>query len=133
MDFEAEREANIARNKALLAGLGLAENFIVVQKPRPAEPKKGKKRKLAPPLAEECEEGQEHSDQRAHKVHVAQARDDTPSAGPRRSSRNAGKKIDYAGDGEALRSNFGPKILTKKAKLAAESEPRSVQDRKHDP
>lgn len=129
MDFEAEREANIARNKALLANLGLTQNIIVVPKPKPAV-SKSKKRK--PPLVEEIAE-QEVSERPARKVHVAQAEDDTPSAGPRRSNRNSGKKVDYAGDGDMLQKDSGPKILTEKARKAAENEPKGVQNRKHDP
>ena len=47
MDFEADREANIARNRAMLESLGLLkDNFITIKRTKPV-PKalKSKKRK----------------------------------------------------------------------------------------
>lgn len=132
-EFEKAREEAIARNRAMLEALGLNENIVrIPNTTKKAAASKNKKRKPAP--AEDAEEGENNSasEQPARKVLVVQTGDDA-SSGPRRSTRNAGKKVDYAGDGDMLRKDDGPKILTEKARKAAESEPKGVQHRKHDP
>ncbi|PSS37713.1 hypothetical protein PHLCEN_2v406 [Hermanssonia centrifuga] len=128
-DFEAEREANIARNQALLAQLGIAKNVVVVPKkkpqPRPKPVTVRKKRKESPTHDDEDEQPP---------VKIAALKDEGDEGGPRRSGRNAGKKVDYAGDGDNLERRGGPSIISENARRKEMgSEPKSVLERKHDP
>ena len=129
MDFEAQREANIAANLALLAELGLTENSVVIPRKKP-QPLKSKKRK---PSSVEETEGDDAEDKPAKKVQAVMTPNQDASGGPRRSGRLTGKKIDYSGDGDALKKSDGPKILTEKARQAAEKEPMGVADRTQNP
>ncbi|KAI0348037.1 hypothetical protein BDW22DRAFT_47112 [Trametopsis cervina] len=126
MDFDDAREANIAKNKLLLLELGLKETNIVVV-PRKQQQAKGTKRK-APAKPES--DGEDEDTKPARKVPAVQV---ASGDGPRRSGRNAGKVTNYAGDGDGLRRDDGPKILTAQARRAAEKEPMGVQNRTYDP
>ena len=87
--YEIDREANIARNAALLASLGLTKDcreLFPVQAPKQPNLKKvvvPVKRKAEDSVAEE-------------RPKVARSdSDDAPTSGTRRSARNAGKTVDY--------------------------------------
>ncbi|TEB35009.1 hypothetical protein FA13DRAFT_1707182 [Coprinellus micaceus] len=95
--YELEREANIARNKALLEQLGLD---------KPAFEQKEKARKKAPAPKKRKAESVEAEDFQPDaeddsaspppaKASKKAAEDATPREGLRRSSRTSGKKIDY--------------------------------------
>lgn len=123
-DFEAARQANIAKNKALLAKLDVREMFDIIKK-APPKAKQSKKRKEVP-----VEENDDEEAQPPRKVAPVV----TPAGGPRRSGRNAGKTIDYSGDGDHIARDDGPKVLTKAARAAeAAGEAKSVMQRKYDP
>jgi E3 ubiquitin-protein ligase UHRF1 len=126
-DFEAAREANIAANKARLVALGLVENVVFVSRKK-TQQAKTKKRKPSPTEEPEVNENDERP---ARKMQVIQAAED--GAGPRRSGRHTGKKVDYSGDGDLLNKDKGPRILTEKARNAAEKEPMGVQNRTQNP
>ncbi|KII94336.1 hypothetical protein PLICRDRAFT_424512 [Plicaturopsis crispa FD-325 SS-3] len=123
--YEKQRLANIARNKALLASLGLDEPaFKPKEKPRAPKPKT-KKRKL--PVSEESEE---NGDESASKVSRADSCDD--ASGRRRSQRNAGKVIDY----NAVQAPRLPAFASPGAQKRNErgtSPSRKVGTRQHDP
>lgn len=129
MDFEAQREANIAANLALLAQLDLTENNIIIPRKKP-QPVKSKKRK---PSSVEETEGDDEEAKPAKKAQAVMAPNEDASGGPRRSGRLTGKKMDYSGDGDALKKNDGPIILTEKARQAAEKEPMGVANRTQNP
>lgn len=132
-DFEAEREANIARNKALIASLCIATNEVIVSKKKRApKPQAAKAAKRKADAIEE-DEDEDGNEKRAAKVVAVQA--DGETTGVRRSGRNAGKKVDYVGDGEDLGRRTGPRVVSKAAQkaAAAEREPKSVLNRKYDP
>ena len=130
LDFEEEREANIARNLAALMAIGIEEESkFMVKKKAPPKPKKKpqRKRKEAPSAAD----GDDDSAEPPTKA-VALA-DGDASAGPRRSGRNAGKKVDYAGDGDNLGRNDGPRMVTEKARVKEMSGQKGTMKRVHDP
>lgn len=127
MDFEAQREANIANNRALLASLGCVKEQFVFVKRAPPKASKDKKRKPSPTVDSQ---EQDTPDQPARKIQVVA---DASLSGPRRSGRNVGRQVDYAGDGDKLVKDSTPKIITEKARKAAENEPKSVMNRKYDP
>lgn len=84
--YEIERAANIERNKAILAKLEIPKDIFPVKAAQ--KPKKStapKKRKV------EIDETSEDSPAKFSRTDS----DEAPSAGSRRSARNAGKKIDY--------------------------------------
>ncbi|KAK7064203.1 E3 ubiquitin-protein ligase ORTHRUS 5 [Favolaschia claudopus] len=87
-DYERQRLANIERNKALLNSLGLDKPFFEpeeVRRPKPAKATTSKKRK-----------GEEHEDAPSSKApRVVKSSDPVDAGGVRRSSRNAGKVVDY--------------------------------------
>lgn len=102
-DYEKEREANIARNKALLASLGLEKPTTFDEPKEVRRPKKtavSKKRKAEPTT-------EETGDQSVPKVARTDSDNDGPSSGTRRrSARNTGKTVDYKS--EQLRSLPAP-------------------------
>ena len=128
-DYEAVREANIAKNTALIAALKLGDTpFVSTKKPPAKKPKapKAAKRKA------------EHTDEDGHTAieepaKKAAAMQDSETGGLRRSGRNAGKKVDYAGDGDKLQGRGGPRVVTEAARRAEANEAKSTLQRKHDP
>ncbi|KIP11978.1 hypothetical protein PHLGIDRAFT_397189 [Phlebiopsis gigantea 11061_1 CR5-6] len=132
LDFEEQREANIAKNLAVLMEFGIEEeNKFIVKKKVPPKPKKKaqRKRKEAPSANDEDENGEPPRKTGA----LAASVDGDASAGPRRSGRNAGKKIDYAGDGDNLKRDDGPKMITEKARAKEMSGEKGAMKRLHDP
>lgn len=130
--FDEEREANIARNKALLASIGVVDDLraMIPQKkaPQPKRKPAPKKRKAPTPDPE----GSDTEGRPAPKI--ARAEDEDAEGGLRRSRRNMGKTIDYGEDGVRNARNATPRIISEKARRqAASSEPRSVLKRTHDP
>lgn len=125
MDFEAEREANIARNRLLLMGLGISVNDVIVKKPKPQPKQKAQKKRKE--TSSDEDEGEDARPPRKVAAVVA-----LPEGGPRRSGRNAGKKVDYAGDGDNLRRDDGPRVLTEKARVREMAEEKKMK-RVNDP
>lgn len=128
-DFEAQREARIASNKALLDSLFPGQDFPIQKKATrktTRKPVRAAKRKV------EAIELNDDGDEKPAPKAAALVADGV--GGPRRSSRNAGKKVDYAGDGDKLGGRTGPRVVSEAARKAEKAgEPRSVMDRKHDP
>ena len=125
-DFEKEREENIARNKALIASLGINDNIFMAKKapPQKIKPPKAVKRK--------ADSVDEIDDQKPATKVVAIVDGETGEL--RRSGRNAGKKVDYTGDGDRLADRSGPRLVSEAARKAdRESDPRSNLQRKYDP
>ncbi|KAF7966629.1 hypothetical protein HWV62_37539 [Athelia sp. TMB] len=102
--YERDRDANIARNKALLASLNIEQ--IPFDEPkevrRPKKSAASKKRKAEPVI-------EETTDENAPKIARTDSENDGPASRTRRSARNAGKTVDYKS--EHLRSQL-PAPLT---------------------
>lgn len=132
LSFDEERAANIARNKALLASIGISDmKNEIFQKKAPPPKKKAqlKKRKAPSPDPDASDE-----EEAAPPPKVARAETEENEGGLRRSRRNAGKKVDYGDGGERIERDITPRIVSEKARrLAATSEPKSVLKRTHDP
>ncbi|GJE86087.1 YDG/SRA domain-containing protein [Phanerochaete sordida] len=132
-DFETQRELNIARNKELIRQLGLGDlkNEIVLSRPKKVPKTKQKaqpKRKRS-----ESDATDEETEKRPRKAAIAVDIADTSSEGPRRSGRNAGRKIDYRGDGEHLARDTGPRLISESARRHEESEVKTPMKRIHNP
>ena len=124
-DFDEQRERNMARNRALIAGLDIGQNAIIqTKKPRPAKhPKvtKSNKRKAS----DDAEELNRPA--KAATVIVADI------GGLRRSGRNAGKTINYKDDGELAGARSRPQVVSEAARKAEENEPRESMKRTNEP
>lgn len=104
-DYEAQRLANIARNKAILEALGLDDFKIPDAAPKALKAKKAAKSRTAPPKKSK----QNGSDDTAvdaparasKRVKVASDDDGEDDGMRRRSSRNV-RRVSYANDGEKL-------------------------------
>lgn len=134
--FEEQREANIARNRKMLQDMGIEviKNEIVMSRPKQVPKTKlkvQKKRKQVDSVAESDEEESKPGKKPRKTAFVENV--DTPPDGLRRSGRNAGKKIDYRGDGDFLKRNDGPHVISENARNYELSEARSPLERKHDP
>lgn len=128
MDFEAQREANIARNRQLLEALELDRNVIEVPKPKP-KAKQTKKRKE---VHSADEGGDDEEVKRPRKVAVVTNPDgDAANGGPRRSGRNAGRKVDYSDSATLVRPSVP--LVSKAARDASEREHNTPMQRTHDP
>ncbi|KAI0053788.1 hypothetical protein FA95DRAFT_1508426 [Auriscalpium vulgare] len=128
--YELQREANIARNMALLKSLALAsggaEFLGMAPKPatKPAKKPKTKKRKTPPP----SDGTDSDADVAPRKVRVVE-----PEGGLRRSSRVAGKTVDYAADDVGPGAGRVPKIVVTKVGPDHDREPSRADKRVHDP
>ena len=128
LTYDQQRDARIRENKELLASLGL-EKPLIEPKATKAPSKKAaaasKKRKVPPP---EDDEDDMVTTKAARVVEDASSAD-----GPRRSSRTAGKKVDYTGE----QDRSLPESLHAKARREADPElgPVGREDGKrvHDP
>lgn len=127
-EYELARERRIAANRALLAELGIkhaAANVLGIQpKPKPAPaPKapKPRKRKTPPPS------DSTDTDSEEAKPVVKAARVD--ESGLRRSSRNAGKSVDYTKEkvGDPVQT------VTRKKGAGIDREPSKMSKRVHNP
>ena len=86
--YEIDREANIARNAALLASLGLTKDRRELF---PVQPKQPNLKKVVVPFKRKAEDSVAEE-----RPKVARSdSDDAPTSGTRRSARNAGKTVDY--------------------------------------
>ena len=137
-DFEEQREANIARNKQLLADLGIVDtkeeiNKAVQDKRKSkTKAKTQKKRKQVDPGAD-SDEAKPEKKPRTAAPEGENVEGDAPLGGVRRSGRNAGKKVDYRGDGDNLNKNDEPRIISEAARKYELAEAKTPLDRKHDP
>ncbi|EAU93010.2 hypothetical protein CC1G_06730 [Coprinopsis cinerea okayama7 len=100
-EYERQRQENIKRNQELLKSLGLDGPISALlepkaQKTKPA-PKKSKKRKTEAQELGDTRNGDDTEEPASKAQRSEQANDvsEAPIPGPRRSARNAGKKIDY--------------------------------------
>ncbi|KAK0506114.1 PUA-like domain-containing protein [Armillaria luteobubalina] len=87
--YEADRNANIERNRELLKSLGLDTPMFEPTEKKRNKPKTVSKKRKAPPLA--------NDDKESNKVAKVEGETDVPAseAGVRRSARNRGKAVDY--------------------------------------
>ncbi|KAH8120366.1 PUA-like domain-containing protein [Phellopilus nigrolimitatus] len=135
-EYEIARQKNVERNAALLKSLNLDsfESYFPTKPKELPKPKKKpapKKRKQEAALkSEEKGSGDEGADARPRKA-ARVADEDGDGAGLRRSSRNSGKKVDYAGI-EQDRSARAFRTSTL-AKETMGSEPRDANKRTQDP
>ena len=129
-DLDAIRAENIAKNRALLAEMfsETSHDFVVRKKPTPKPQRKAQrppKRKVD--AVEGSDDGVEKPAPKAIAV-------PTEAGGVRRSGRNAGKKVNYGGDGDHLGGNSRPRLISEAAQKAERaSEPKSTMNRKYDP
>ncbi|KLO20282.1 hypothetical protein SCHPADRAFT_918368 [Schizopora paradoxa] len=133
--YELERQANIERNRMLLQGLGLGDTSAILGVSKPIIPKpsaktKTKKRKSEAVDSEEQGSSGEKSSEPAKKS-VRSTDDAVESTSLRRSSRNAGKKVDYL-KVESDRSSRSYTVSTP-AKRAMQSEPSVTTMRTQNP
>lgn len=128
-DYDRMREANIARNKALLASLGVEKSVGVMveqhrasKKPAPAVSKKRKARDEDEYSQDEdnTDEDEEKDDgedeERLKKKSKARRKAPAESAsdGPRRSGRNAGRVVDYKSEKSASIGHPVPASVSRK-------------------
>ncbi|KAF8642290.1 hypothetical protein AX16_009560 [Volvariella volvacea WC 439] len=122
-DYERQRQLNIAANKALLAELQLDKPLFEPTEKRQKKGPANKKRK--------ADEGAEFQDEPTEPLPKAAKTDDSaaPTAsGPRRSSRNANKQVQY----NVEKQVGSPKPITHDPDDLHRPE-RSMSERKHDP
>ncbi len=130
--FDEERAANIARNRALLASIGVPDDVkkMAQQKRAPQRKQKAAPKKRKAPTPES--DGSDNEERPVPKIARVEAEES--EGGLRRSRRNAGKKIDYGDGGEHTGRDITPKIVSERVRrLAAASEPRSTLKRTQDP
>ena len=133
--YELERQANIEKNKLLLQCLGLGDTSAILGVPKPIIPKpstktKAKKRKSEALDRDERESKGEQSSEPAKKS-SRNTDEAVESTSLRRSSRNAGKKVDYL-KVESDRSSRSYTVSTP-AKRAMQSEPSVTTMRTQNP
>ena len=131
-DLDTIRERNIARNRELLAEIcsETSHDFVVRKKPAPKP-----QRKAVRPSKRKADAVEDVDDDVEKPVLKAAAvPTDAEKGGVRRSGRNAGKKVDYGGDGDHLGRRSGPQLISEAAQKAERaSEPKGAMNRKHDP
>ncbi|KAF7784342.1 hypothetical protein Agabi119p4_507 [Agaricus bisporus var. burnettii] len=90
--YERQKELQIAKNKELLKSLGLEKPLF--------EPKEKPRKKATPQKRKRTDEDTENIEPSARKLQRAEdsSESGTLSTGLRRSSRNAGKAVDYSGE-----------------------------------
>ncbi|KAF6765935.1 PUA-like domain-containing protein [Ephemerocybe angulata] len=132
--YELEREANIAKNKALLESLGLSGPTIE----RKEAPRKKTKAKAAPTASkkrkadsEDPSEGTTLAEEDGEQPPAKTAKTEDAPGGVRRSSRNAGKSIDYKKElkTEVRSLSYAKERTLKEGKLGSEAGAK----RKHNP
>ncbi|PPQ88665.1 hypothetical protein CVT25_010241 [Psilocybe cyanescens] len=124
--YEKARLENIRKNRELLIQLGLDKPLLEPTEIFVKKPAATKKRKLPdPPLNEEAE-----SDAKAQRVSLP---DTAPESGVRRSSRNAGKIIDYKK--EIIKGSPIPVAYSSGVKVSENEGPMGREDgpRRYDP
>ncbi|KAF9453785.1 hypothetical protein P691DRAFT_657740 [Macrolepiota fuliginosa MF-IS2] len=91
-EYEKNKALQIEKNKELLKSLGLEKPLC--------EPKEKPRKKIPPPKrkAEEQAEDVQAPAPKVQRVEDLKAVNESSSTGPRRSSRNAGKKMDYTSE-----------------------------------
>lgn len=127
--WDDEREANIRRNRQLLLDLNISTSNIVPPRPKPPPKRKAvSKRKAPTPEAKSDEAGVEEP------LTKIVRSEDAGTSGLRRSTRTAGKVVDYAGDGDHLENRRTPKIMTEAArKDSIRMEPKIANKRTQNP
>ncbi|TFK57273.1 hypothetical protein OE88DRAFT_1715965 [Heliocybe sulcata] len=125
--YEIQRQKNIESNRLLLEELGLETPFFPKEEKPKKKPAAPKKRKSAPAV-EDNAEGENFPVKTAR----VSSEDVTGTDGPRRSARNAGKKVDY--NSEQLAAAARPRMISlKSSDSTMESDPRRGDRRIHDP
>ncbi|KZT30410.1 hypothetical protein NEOLEDRAFT_1144074 [Neolentinus lepideus HHB14362 ss-1] len=124
--YEVQRQKNIDANSALLQQMGLEVPFFPKEKPR--------KRSAAPKKRMSASAGEDNVDGENRPAKTARTSSDntTNTEGPRRSARNAGKKVDYKS--EQLTAASRPRLISlKSSDSTMESDPGRSDRRVHDP
>ena len=128
---ELAREERIAKNKALLASLGLdnAQNTILVSKKTQLKVSKAKKAAVPKPkkaINVDTKENEAEDDERPAKAAKVESENGVTL---RRSSRNAGKTVDYNADQDRSASSY----RIKRTHIEMEGEARDANKRVHNP
>ncbi|KAJ2920326.1 hypothetical protein MD484_g201, partial [Candolleomyces efflorescens] len=98
-EYERIKQDNIARNKALLQELGLDTPLVEPkEKPRKKAPTDNKKKRKAEEALSNVDSNQRDGQSNDLEEPAAKAQKTEAPEGTRRSSRNAGKKVDYKGE-----------------------------------
>lgn len=132
-EYEAQRLRNIEANKALLCSLGLGEAFFPAQaKPPRAPPKKKRKSQVVSQDEESERQAKSAKTEEGSDAVTAVNASREGEPGPRRSSRNAGKTVNY---NEEQSRSVSSITLFKSARVKGTmgSDPRSISKRVHDP
>lgn len=132
LDYEALREANIARNKALIASLGLDEYRIPDAAPKaPKKPKRVQNKRKAPPAHPA---DQNEADDDSARVSLSSSpkkpRIDGDNSEPqtlRRSSRNV-PRISYAQGGPQLKESSPSPLSSDSPKVGEKSRRKPTAD-----
>ncbi|CAL1695903.1 unnamed protein product [Somion occarium] len=133
--FDDERDANIAKNREMLKALGLdvGTRTFAPSKPKP----KPKAKSRAPPKRKQpaSDESSGEDEDQPRKTARVEVNEENGNTGLRRSGRNAGKRVDYKGDGESIANSRPPRpcLISSAAQRGVDTEPRSVDKRIHDP
>ncbi|TFK41127.1 PUA-like domain-containing protein [Crucibulum laeve] len=131
--YEQSRQANIEKNAALLKSLGLDKPAFepkeVLRKPKAVPPRKRKQSATV----DEDDEGPAVLEEPPSKAQRIEPQDLKEGSGVRRSSRNAGKAVDYKG--EILRASLVPLAYSSGVKTTENTGPlgREEGPRKHNP
>ena len=118
-EYELQREENIRKNKELLLSLGLDQIF-----PPPKQAKSPVKKRKA---AEDDTGPPQKASKKSLSTEERGKFNTVSSEGLRRSSRNAGKVVDYKSE------RHETPAINLKGHLSRDSEPRNSTHRKHDP
>jgi hypothetical protein len=99
-------QANIRRNREILASLGLdtplVEPRAAKRAPAPKKAAAAASRKRVAPAVEDSDDADAERPAKLARVQAGAEDAQDAGAGPRRSGRNAGKKMDYSRDGEKV-------------------------------
>ncbi|KAF4623339.1 hypothetical protein D9613_001819 [Agrocybe pediades] len=130
--YELNKQANIQKNKELLAALGLEKPLFEPQAKMVKRAPKGKKRKTPEPEDSYAEES-EPEEEKEPKSQPTKAQKVEGDGGVRRSSRISGKVIDYKK--EIVKGSPVPVSYSSGVKVATNEGPMGREEgvRKHDP
>lgn len=126
--WEKSRELKIKKNRELLLALGLDElkKYVPPKDAKNEAVPAAKSRKRKSPPSQDAKDEDEPG---AKVLKTRVTRDITNTSGVRRSTRNAGKVVDYKS--EIVR--MPPEVISTAAKNAKDSEGKSTLERRHNP
>lgn len=134
--FDEARDANIQHNKEILAALGLGSAVQSMMPFKPRVQKSRQKKPARPPKRKEApsEATSEDENEPARKAARVEESINTDGGSLRRSARNATKRVNYSEDRDNIATTRGlPKMISRAARVEADSEPRSTMQRVHNP